>query len=230
MGRSAWVLMVVAMVGALGVALAQDEVATVDIAGEGAAMEQAANAGDFAQAFVHAARIVDAAGTALDGRSAEELYFIGMAHRYLMAQALHTALTAGLEGEQAQVAARIADSVLCPYEDIREVSHGEPVELTDYLVPGQIVIFDFFSEFCPPCMAFAPLLEKLAKERADVVLVKVNINRPGVQGIDWQSPVARQYNLRSIPHFKIYGPNGDRLAEGTEARNMIVQWVQELEG
>ena len=79
-------------------------------------------------------------------------------------------------------------------------------------------------------MQFAPLLEKLATERADIVLVSVNINRPEVREIDWESPVARQYNLRSIPHFKIYGPDGEMVAEGDEARAMIVQWLGELDG
>jgi thiol-disulfide isomerase/thioredoxin len=143
---------------------------------------------------------------------------------------MDAAVAAGLPGERGQTARVMADAVLRPYEDIREVSYGEPIELTDYLVPGQYVIFDFFSEYCGPCMQFAPLLEKLATERADIVLVSVNINRPEVRGIDWESPVARQYNLRSIPHFKIYGPDGEMVAEGDEARAMIVQWLGELEG
>lgn len=223
------VLTVLAMLCAVGPTPAQ-ELAPVDIANEGAAMEQAAEQGDFEQVFLHAARILGAAGTDLEGRTPDELWYIGLAHQYLMAQAMDGAVAAGLSGERGRTARVMADAVLRPYEDIREVSYGEPIELTDYLVPGQYVIFDFFSEYCGPCMQFAPLLEKLATERADIVLVSVNINRPEVRGIDWESPVARQYNLRSIPHFKIYGPDGEMVAEGDEARAMIVQWLGELEG
>lgn len=229
MGRTVGVLTVLAMLCAVGPTPAQ-ELAPVDIANEGAAMEQAAEQGDFEQVFFHAARILGAAGTELEGRTPDELWYIGLAHQYLMAQAMDAAVAAGLPGERGQTARVMADAVLRPYEDIREVSYGEPIELTDYLVPGQYVIFDFFSEYCGPCMQFAPLLEKLATERADIVLVSVNINRPRVQEIDWESPVARQYNLRSIPHFKIYGPDGEMVAEGEEARAMIVQWLGELEG
>lgn len=229
MGRTVGVLTVVAMLCA-GLALAQDGIAPVDIANEGATMEQAAGEGNFEQAFFHAARILGAAGAELEGRTPDELWYIGLAHQYLMAQAMNAAVAAGLPGERGQAARILADSVLCPYEDIREVSHGEEITLTDYLVPGQYVIFDFFSEYCGPCVQMAPFVERLATERADIVLVSVNINRPGVQRIDWQSPVARQYNLRGIPHFKIYGPDGAMVAEGDAARTMILQWLRELEG
>src|SRR4051812_16938238 len=85
------------------------------------------------------------------------------------------------------------------------VSNGAEVKLSDYLIEGKTVIFDFYSEYCGPCKAVAPQLEALHAKRADIVVVKVDINRPGVKGIDWKSPVAQQYGLHSIPHFKVYG-------------------------
>jgi thiol-disulfide isomerase/thioredoxin len=87
------------------------------------------------------------------------------------------------------------------------------VNLADYLVPGKTVVFDFTSEYCGPCRAYDQPLHDLHAKRADLVVVKVDINRPDVRGIDWQSPVARQFDLHSIPHFKVYGPNGQLLAE-----------------
>ncbi len=106
------------------------------------------------------------------------------------------------------------------------VAKGSEVKLTDYLVPGKTVIFDFYSDYCGPCVQMSPKLEKLHAARADVVVVKVDINRPGTKGIDWKSPVARQYELHSIPHFKVYGPNGKLLAEdntpAAPARQMVL--------
>lgn len=110
------------------------------------------------------------------------------------------------------------------------VSRGQPVKLTDYLVPGKTVVFDFYSDYCPPCVRVAPALEKLHAKRADIVVVKVDINRPGTKGIDWQSPVAKQYGLKSIPHFKVYGPDGKLVAEdargSSKARDMVMGWVE----
>ncbi len=104
------------------------------------------------------------------------------------------------------------------------IAMGEQVQLSDYLVPGKITIFDFTSQFCPPCRAIAPHVEKLHLTRDDIAVVSVDINRPGVQGIDWKSPVAQQYNMHSIPHFKVFGPDGKLIAEGDKARALVTSW------
>ena len=101
------------------------------------------------------------------------------------------------------------------------IAHGERVNLADYVVPGKTTIFDFTCEFCPPCRAIAPAMHKLHADRADIVVVEVDLNRPGTKGIDWHSPVAQQFGLESIPHFKVYGPNGKLKAEGDEAYELV---------
>ena len=107
------------------------------------------------------------------------------------------------------------------------IAFGQEVNLADYLVSGKTVVFDFTSEFCPPCRAISPYLDKLHAKRADVVVVKVDINRPDVRGIDWGSPVAKQYSMQSIPHFKVFGPDGKLQAEGKPARDLVTGWFEE---
>ena len=104
------------------------------------------------------------------------------------------------------------------------IAMGKQVKLADYLVPGKTTVFDFTSEYCPPCRAIAPMMEKVHMTRADIAVVKVDINRPGVKVIDFESPVARQYRLPSIPYFKIFGPDGKLRAEGDEARKIVIGW------
>lgn len=106
------------------------------------------------------------------------------------------------------------------------ISMGQKVDVANYLVPGKTTIVDFYSEYCPPCRAIAPKLVKLHQNRDDIAVVKVDINRPGVKGIDWESPVAQQYQLHSIPHFKIYGPDGKLQAEGDAAYEKVSSWVE----
>jgi thiol-disulfide isomerase/thioredoxin len=106
------------------------------------------------------------------------------------------------------------------------VSMGQEVKITDYLVPGKTTIIDFTSEYCPPCRAIAPHLVTLHSARKDVAVVSVDINRPGIKGIDWKSPVARQYGLHSIPHFQVYGPDGKLMAEGDAAREKVIGYLQ----
>ena len=108
------------------------------------------------------------------------------------------------------------------------IAHGEETNLTDYLVPGKTTIFDFTSEYCGPCRTYEQPLHNLHQKRADIAVVKVDINRPGTKRIDWQSPVARQYQMNSIPHFKVFGPDGKLLAEDQPARRMVDSWIAVL--
>jgi len=64
------------------------------------------------------------------------------------------------------------------------ISRGQEVDLADHLVAGKITIFDFYSDYCPPCRTISPKLEELAGRRDDIAVVKVDINRSGVRGID----------------------------------------------
>ena len=79
---------------------------------------------------------------------------------------------------------------------------------------GKTNIVDFYSDYCPPCKKISPLLQKLGRKRPDLAMLQVDINRKGVKGIDWSSPLARQYELSSIPHFQIYDGEGNLLKEG----------------
>ncbi len=112
------------------------------------------------------------------------------------------------------------------------IAQGEQVSLADFLVTGKITIFDFTSEYCPPCRGYTEPLLRLHQKRADVAVVKVDINRPEFHRIDWESPVAKQYGMESIPHFKVYGPDGKLLAEDTtddrRARVLVDKWINAL--
>ena len=108
------------------------------------------------------------------------------------------------------------------------ISQGTEVKLEDYVVPGKITVFDFYSEFCPPCRALGPRLASLHEKRTDLAVVKVDINRPGIHGIDWKSPVAQEFALHSIPHLSVYGPDGKHLADydGQGVWTAVEGWSQ----
>ncbi len=108
-----------------------------------------------------------------------------------------------------------------------KIAHGAEVDITKHLVSGKITVFDFTSDYCPPCRQISPMLDELHARRDDLAVVKIDINRPDTKGIDWKSPVAAQYQLRSIPHFKVYGADGKLMAEGDAAAEMVFGWLEQ---
>jgi thiol-disulfide isomerase/thioredoxin len=113
--------------------------------------------------------------------------------------------------------------------DPLKISHGAEVDIKEYLVKGKTTIVDFTSKYCPPCQAISPRLDALHKKSDDVAVVKVDINRADVKKIDWQSPVAKQYGLRSIPHFKIFDEKGELVAEGDAAYGKVEALLEKAE-
>lgn len=75
----------------------------------------------------------------------------------------------------------------------------------------KLVILDFWAEWCEPCKALTPVLEKIAAEYADkgVILAKINV--------DEDKFIAAQFQVRSIP--TVYAMfQGQPVADLTSAR------------
>ncbi len=65
-------------------------------------------------------------------------------------------------------------------------------QFNDLVAGGKPFVIDFYADWCGPCQALLPTVEKLADEYADEVdIVKVNI--------DDQRALADKFGVRSIP-------------------------------
>ena len=104
---------------------------------------------------------------------------------------------------------------------------GETLDVKSLPVKGTTTLIDFYSPYCPPCVRLAPIMEQLAAKRPGLAMKKVNINRPEVNGIDWRSPLAQQYQIRQVPYFMIFSPKGKLVAQGRDAMEQVERWLQE---
>jgi thioredoxin 1 len=78
------------------------------------------------------------------------------------------------------------------------------------------VIVDFWAEWCGPCKMIAPLLDEVAREKADAVKVaKVNV--------DENQSLSSKYNIRAIPALLFFknGQLRDQITGMTSKKDLL---------
>jgi thioredoxin len=61
---------------------------------------------------------------------------------------------------------------------------------------NEMVILDFWAEWCGPCKSFAPVFETASQKYPDVVFGKINTEE--------QQELAAQFQIRSIPNVMLF--------------------------
>ena len=83
------------------------------------------------------------------------------------------------------------------------------------------LIIDFWAEWCAPCKAIAPILDELAVELNEKLLIgKVNL--------DENQDLAMKYSIRSIPTI-LFFKNGELkdTKVGLSSKTDLISWVSQ---
>ncbi|HEX5653595.1 MAG TPA: thioredoxin [Chitinophagaceae bacterium] len=106
-------------------------------------------------------------------------------------------------------------------QDFKDKVFNYDVE-QDWKYQGELpAIIDFYADWCGPCKMVAPILEELAAEYKDrLVIYKVNT--------DQEQELSAVFGIRSIPTFLFIGSDGEPLLEpGAFPKHVFRKLIEE---
>lgn len=77
--------------------------------------------------------------------------------------------------------------------------------VNEIIASGKPVVIDFWATWCGPCMRLAPVIDELAQEYADKVVI-------GKYNVDEESELSGQYRIMSIPTI-LFFKNGEQVRD-----------------
>ena len=86
--------------------------------------------------------------------------------------------------------------------DVKDLSDEE---FKDFLEKNDLVLVDFFADWCGPCQMVSPVIEKLSEEMENVKFAKINV--------DENRETPGKFGVMSIPTLLVFkeGKLVDRL-------------------
>lgn len=87
---------------------------------------------------------------------------------------------------------------------------------------NDVVLVDFFADWCGPCKALHPALEELAKDfDGKVVILKINVDK--------NPELAAQFKVRSIPAL-FYFKNGEVVdtQNGVQSKSLMTSHLTSI--
>lgn len=90
----------------------------------------------------------------------------------------------------------------------------------DLVKSSELVLVDFYADWCGPCKMLSPVLQEIASERKNVKVIKINIDKNKL--------LAADLNVRSVPTLMFY-KQGKQLwrQAGSLPKSQILQKIDQ---
>ena len=98
------------------------------------------------------------------------------------------------------------------------IEHGNNKNF-DELIKNDIVLVDFYAEWCGPCKMLSPILEELSSDRKNIKIIKINV--------DEEENLARKFGVMSIPTLILFkdGIETDKKI-GYMNKEELINWIK----
>lgn len=89
----------------------------------------------------------------------------------------------------------------------------------EVLLSDKTVLVDFYADWCGPCRMVSPIVEEIAKERDDIKVCKINVDR--------EPSLAARFSVSSIPALMVF-KNGKavRSEVGAAPKSAILSMLE----
>mgnify|MGYP003450801596 FL=1 len=100
------------------------------------------------------------------------------------------------------------------------IIHVNNENFKEVIDENDVVILDFYANWCGPCRMLAQVLEEISETNPDLVIGKINVDEEG--------ELAQAFSIRSIP--QLYISKGGKIVKnisGYVASNVILEALEE---
>ncbi len=93
----------------------------------------------------------------------------------------------------------------------------------EIIASGKPVVIDFWATWCGPCMRMSPIVDELAEQFGDEVII-------GKYNVDEESDLSAKYRIMSIPTILFFknGEKTDIRLAGSQPKATLEEKINEL--